>query len=61
MEQQNRREALNIVKDQLLGKGQYFDLQEQIWFDETVIEQCHLVALRVASQSRRVWENIHLI
>jgi hypothetical protein len=37
---------MNIVKDQLLGERWHSDIQEQIQFDDTAIEQCHLVALR---------------
>jgi hypothetical protein len=29
---------MNIVKDQLLGKGQCSDIQEQIQFDDATIE-----------------------
>ena len=37
---------MNTVKDEVLGEGRYSDIQEQIQFDDTAIEQCHLVALR---------------
>lgn len=37
---------MDIVKVQLLDEGWYSDLQEQIQFDDAVIEQCHLGALR---------------
>lgn len=35
-----------MVKDQLLGKGQYSDLQEQKQVNFVTVEQCCLVALR---------------
>jgi hypothetical protein len=30
IEQQCRVKGMNVVKDQLLGEGSYYDLQEQI-------------------------------
>jgi hypothetical protein len=33
------------VKDQLLGEGQYADLQYQMQCDDSIIIQCTLVAL----------------
>lgn len=43
---QNKARRMDIVKDQLLGEGQYSDLQQQIRFDDAITEQCHFVALR---------------
>lgn len=37
---------MNTAKDELLGKGWYSDIEEQIQFGDTTMEQCHLVALR---------------
>lgn len=37
---------MDIVEDEMLGEGQYSDVQEQIQFDAHTLEQCHLVALR---------------
>lgn len=42
----NSVRGVNIVKDQLLGKGQYSDIQEQKQFNSVTIEQCCLLALR---------------
>lgn len=38
--------GINIDIDQLLGKEQYSDTQEQIKFDDVFIKQCLLVVLR---------------
>lgn len=37
--------GINVTKDQLLGEG-YADLQEQIQFDDVIIEQFCVAALR---------------
>ena len=39
--------GINIVKYQLLGKGQYSELRVQIMFDDAILEQCHTVAVTV--------------
>lgn len=38
IEHQNRERGMNIFKYQLLSEGQYFDLLNQIQFDDVVIE-----------------------
>lgn len=45
-EQCNQTRVLSIVKDQLLGEGQYLNLQSQMQVDTAATVQCHLVALR---------------
>lgn len=42
----NQTRVLSIVKDQLLGEGQYLNLQSQMQVDIAATVQCHLVALR---------------
>lgn len=37
---------MDIVEDEMLGEGQYSDVQEQIQSDARTLEQCHLVAFR---------------
>lgn len=60
IEHQNRAEEWIIFKDHLLGEGQYYDLQNQIQFDDTVIE----MSLGNFKNMGKVWgaqAKIHLI
>ena len=40
MEQCNQTRGINIVKDQLLGEGQYAELRMQIILNGAILEQC---------------------
>ena len=45
IEQHNRTGRVNISKDQLLGEGEYAELQMQILFDDVASVQCLTVGL----------------
>lgn len=45
IEEQNRARGINISQDQLLGEGQYANLQRQLEFDDPILELCQLAAL----------------
>ena len=46
MEQHNRVRGIYIVVDQLIGEGYYADIQEQVQFEDAIIENFHLSALK---------------
>jgi hypothetical protein len=55
IEQCNIAREMNITKDQLLGEGCYADLQEQIQFDDVIIEQCCVEVLRAWDMTEEPW------
>ena len=51
MESHNKTGSINIVKDQLLGEGQYADLQRQLEFDDHTFSLCCLNARAKVEES----------
>lgn len=47
IKQQNRTRGINIPQDQVLGEGQYAELQRQLEFDDHVLALSDLAALKV--------------
>ena len=55
------KKGITITKDQLLGEGHNADLQEQIPFDDGIIEKCCVVALRAWNMIEKPEKKIYFI
>ena len=58
IEQQTRAKGMEISQDQLLGEGDYADIQRQSLYDDHILDSCHTAALNAWYRTGEVGKKI---
>ena len=61
IEQRNRAIGIVISQDQLLGEGEYADVERQALYSEHTFQLCHMAGLNAWDQIEEVGKKIGIL